>query len=49
LALTVLLAAPFDIQMMWLVAWLFFVLMGSLAALGLPTIAEWRLLTDDRV
>jgi PST family polysaccharide transporter len=49
LALTVLLVSPFQIQVTWLVAWLLFVLMGALAALGLPTIAEWRLLTDDRV
>jgi hypothetical protein len=49
LVLTFLLATPFHIHFMWLAAWLFFVLAGALAALGLPTTAEWHLLMDDRL
>jgi O-antigen/teichoic acid export membrane protein len=49
LFLSVYLAGVFHIQFMWLAAWMLFVLMGSLATLGLPNIREWQLLTDDRL
>jgi O-antigen/teichoic acid export membrane protein len=49
LALIVVLAAPLRIEVMWLAAWMVFVLVGTLGVLGLPNLGEWRLLTDDRL
>jgi len=49
LFLSVYFAGILHIQFMWLAAWMFFVLMGSLATLGFPNIREWQLLTDDRL
>jgi O-antigen/teichoic acid export membrane protein len=49
LVLTVQFAGTFHIRFMWLAAWMFFVLMGTLMTLGFPNIREWHLLTDDRL
>jgi hypothetical protein len=49
LLLAVQLAGMFHVHFMWLAAWMFFVLMGTLATLGLPNIREWHLLTDERL
>jgi hypothetical protein len=43
------LAGIFHFRFMWLAAWMFFVLMGTLVTLGLPNIREWYLLTDERL
>jgi O-antigen/teichoic acid export membrane protein len=48
LLLTVLIA-PFHMEVMWLGAWMVFVLIGTLGVLGFPSLVEWRLLTDDRL
>jgi O-antigen/teichoic acid export membrane protein len=49
LVLTVLIAAPFHMEVMWLATWMVFVLIGTLGVLGFPSLGEWRLLTDDRL
>jgi O-antigen/teichoic acid export membrane protein len=49
LVLAVQFAGMFHIRVMWLAAWMFFVLMGALVTLGFPNIREWHLLTDDRL
>ena len=49
LIVTMFFAAPFHVRIMWLGAWMFFVLTGAVVALGLPNVQEWRLLTDDRL
>ena len=49
LFVTMFFAAPFHVRIMWLGAWMFFVLTGAVVALGLPNAQEWRLLTDDRL
>jgi O-antigen/teichoic acid export membrane protein len=49
LLVSVQLAGVFHLHFMWLAAWMFFVLMGTLVTLGLPNIKEWYLLTDERL
>jgi hypothetical protein len=49
LLVSVRLAGMFHFHFMWLAAWMFFVLMGTLVTLGFPRIREWQLLTDDRL
>lgn len=46
---TMMLATPLHLQVMWLAAWMLFVFVGTLIVFGLPTQGEWRLLTDDRL
>ena len=41
--------AAVDTSWLWVAAWMVLVLGGTIGILGLPKIAEWRLLTDDRL
>jgi hypothetical protein len=49
LVLGALLAAPLHLGSLWLAVWMVLVVTGTLVALGLPRLSEWRLLTDDRL
>ena len=49
LAVGVLVGSAFQLRFVSLVAWMALVLMGAIAAFGLPRVEEWRLLTDDRL
>lgn len=49
LCLGVLLTASVRPESMWLAAWVVMVLAGALVTLGWPSLADWRLLTDDRI
>jgi len=49
LGLGVLFASLLHIHVMWFAAWMFFVLLGTVVTLGLPSMKEWHLLMDDRL
>jgi hypothetical protein len=42
-----LVTAPFHLGVLWLAAWMVFLVTGTLVVLGVPHPREWRLLADD--